>query len=288
MKTERLSWGTIEEQRVRYSKRGEFLDGQFSTEEYTRTLHFHHRRIDRLKERLPTGKSKEYFKNWMQKMSESQRAIDAIFPIIYYLNHRILKKKVNKNLDTRKANEDDLTGVAEDTFLDCVKRFDFSRGYKFTTYLSTAVGRRITRDFIRKARKRRILPVVSENALNNEDYHSGDITYDAALVEYSERMANEDDTGALEILRKIRERNSAHLHPQELEAVRRCIMNGETLKTVGETNTSFRYDEVSRERVRQVENKALKKLREAFANEYEKRFGEEVHFGTKTKRGDKK
>lgn len=152
--------------------------------------------------------------------------------------------------------------VSEGNFalLRCVDKFDCDRGFKFSTYACRAILSAFTRIATKGSRYRQQFPVTFDPLVEPSDY-----------VERKRAEVVDHSVGSL---RTALQSNSADLSDVEQRVLSarfalddQTVTNpsqarGKTLEEVGELLG------VSKERVRQIQNKALEKLRDVLAPDY--------------------
>lgn len=131
--------------------------------------------------------------------------------------------------------------------LRAVDKFDFARGFKFSTYACRAILKAFSRAAMKSSRYRTHFPTEFDPAMEATNYPA-------------ERRAEQQEEAAEE-LRSILGRNLAELSDVEKTVIQHRFPVGshdrpKTLEQVG------RIIGVTKERVRQIQNKALNKIRE--------------------------
>ena len=138
-----------------------------------------------------------------------------------------------------------------------VNKFDCGRGFKFSTYACRAILKSFSRVAIRASRYRGTFPVEYDPSIERSDH--------------LEKKRQDVETNCIDDLKDILAQNMADLTTVEqtvikqrfaLERVGSEIPVPKTLEQVG------RIIGVTKERVRQIQNKALKKIRDALEESY--------------------
>jgi RNA polymerase primary sigma factor len=146
----------------------------------------------------------------------------------------------------------DLVSEGNLALLRCVDKFDFSRGFKFSTYACRAILAAFARASVKASRHRSQFPAVFDPTFEKSDF--------------LERRRESQQKDSVDDLKSILTANAA-----ELTTVERRVLDarfaigeissdlnqprGKTLEQVGDLLG------VSKERVRQIQNQALEKLR---------------------------
>jgi RNA polymerase sigma factor (sigma-70 family) len=157
---------------------------------------------------------------------------------------------------TRMSDVDfgELVSEGNMALLRAVEKFDIARGFKFSTYACRAILKAFSRIAMKNSRYRQAFPTEFDPTMEKSNYQE------------TKRADVEQD--AVEELQRIIGENRAQLSDVEKTVIqaRFAINRGEdapamTLEEVG------RVIGVTKERVRQIQNKALEKLRAAIDNE---------------------
>ncbi len=161
---------------------------------------------------------------------------------------------------TRLSNIDfnELVSEGNMALLRSVEKFDCSRGFKFSTYSCRAILKSFSRVAMRVSRYRGCFPTEFDPAMERSDF-----------IERRRKNVEED---CVDELKEILIRNLADLSDVEKTVITERFALGrpriegrpapKTLEQVGNIIG------VTKERVRQIQNKALKKIRLALENRY--------------------
>ena len=143
-----------------------------------------------------------------------------------------------------------------------VEKFDCSRGFKFSTYACRAILKSFSRVAMRASRYRGQFPCEFDPSMERSDY--------------LDRKRDDLETDCVEELKRILVQNKADLNDVERTVIKERFallmpaahgdamptMTPKTLEQVG------LMIGVTKERVRQIQNKALRKIRVALESEY--------------------
>lgn len=148
----------------------------------------------------------------------------------------------------------ELVSEGDFALLRSVDKFDFGRGFKFSTYGCRAILKSFSRVAERQSRYRGLCPTEYDPSLEKSDYL--DRKRVVIESEYVDELKTILDSNAAELSdverRVIDARFSLDLPPVENEAPK--------LRTLEEVGSILR---VTKERVRQIQNRALGKIRDA-------------------------
>lgn len=146
---------------------------------------------------------------------------------------------------------DELTSDGNIILMKSVDRFDYSRGFRFSTYATRALQRGVYRSY-RNRQRRRLVEVATDPEVL---FQSVDASEDLEKRLHKSEMAD-----------YVRRLMSDCLDPREYQIITRRIGlhsddGGQTLREVGETL------QISKERVRQMQRRALQRLRQILIRE---------------------
>jgi RNA polymerase sigma factor (sigma-70 family) len=185
-----------------------------------------------------------------------RRALDARTTIVRMNLPLVLAMAKRTRLSNIDFNE--LVSEGNMALLRSVEKFDCGRGFKFSTYSCRAILKSFSRVAMRASRYRGQFPMEFDPALERSDY-----------VE-SKRALVEGD--CVDELKEILIRNLAELSDVERTVIReRFAIGRPTLEDAPGPKTLEQVGHiigVTKERVRQIQNKALRKIRGALEDRY--------------------
>jgi RNA polymerase sigma factor (sigma-70 family) len=139
-----------------------------------------------------------------------------------------------------------------------VDKFDCGRGFKFSTYACRAILKSFSRVSMRSSRYRGRFPTEFDPSLEKSDYQ--------------DLQRDEIESGCVDDLKYILKSNSADLNDVEAKVLEARFALGQPEgpepaepKTLEQVGTMIG---VTKERVRQIQNRALSKLREKLSNDF--------------------
>lgn len=165
----------------------------------------------------------------------------------------------------RQYSEDSqYAGEALAAVLRAIRKFDISKGWKFSTYATNAIIRSIYREISKRRKKMEREIIGFDDAIGNVSHQSiGDNSgYDFDAAEKEDQRLS---------LRECLKNNSAQLTAQEDRIIRLRFgydVHGEsTIKpmTLDETG---KFVQLTKERVRQIQNRALTKISSYLGGQY--------------------
>ena len=154
----------------------------------------------------------------------------------------------------------DLVCEGNVALLRCVDKFDVARGFKFSTYACRAILSAFTRIATKNSRHRQQFPVAFDTSIERSDFldrkraEIEEHTITSLRSALDENKAELSDVEQQVIEARFALKNETATNPREIK--------GMTLEEVGDLLG------VSKERVRQIQNKALSKLREVLHVDY--------------------
>ncbi|NBC49895.1 MAG: sigma-70 family RNA polymerase sigma factor [Gammaproteobacteria bacterium] len=215
---------------------------------------------------LTIGEIKETNRKMSIGEAKARRAKKEMVEANLRLVISIAKKYTNRGLQFLDLIQEGNIGLMK-----AVDKFEYRRGYKFSTYATWWIRQAITRSIADQARTIRIPvhmietinklkvlkiakePISMETPIgDDEDSHLGDFIEDAAVI-------SPVDSATSEGLREATQNMLASLTSREAKVLRmRFGIDMNTDHTLEEVGKQF---DVTRERIRQIEAKALRKLR---------------------------
>jgi RNA polymerase sigma factor (sigma-70 family) len=154
----------------------------------------------------------------------------------------------------------DLVSEGNMALLRSVDKFDVARGFKFSTYACRAILKAFSRAGVKFSKYRQMFPTDFDPKLEKSDY--------------LEQKRDQEEEDCVDEIRQIVKSNRADLSDIEQEVIehRFAMRQGQvpqqrsdqpmTLEQVG------KIIGVTKERVRQIQNKALEKIRDTLENDY--------------------
>jgi RNA polymerase sigma factor (sigma-70 family) len=200
------------------------------------------------KKRLPIGKARHLLA-WSHRVLRCRADIVRTnIPLVLAMAKR-----------TRLATVDfsELISEGNMALLRSADKFDCGRGFKFSTYACRAILKSFSRVAMKASRYRVHFPTEFDPSLERSDF--------------AEQRREDDEADCVDEVRSLISGNRADLNPVELTVIRERFAlaapggdepSPKTLEQVGEIIG------VTKERVRQIQNKALSKLRQALEDEY--------------------
>jgi len=157
---------------------------------------------------------------------------------------------------TRMSDVDfgELVSEGNMALLRAVEKFDIARGFKFSTYACRAILKAFSRIAMKNSRYRQAFPTEFDPTMEKSNYQEtrrADIEQDA--VDELQRIIGENRAQLSDVEKTVIQARFAINQGQDASAL--------TLEEVG------RVIGVTKERVRQIQNKALEKLRATIENE---------------------
>jgi len=153
----------------------------------------------------------------------------------------------------------DLVSEGNMALLRAVDKFDVARGFKFSTYACRAILKAFSRAGVKLSKYRQIFPTDFDPKLEKSDFmarrregHEDD------CVDEIRRIINENRASLSDIEQSVIEHRFALGHRREVQPDASPL----TLEQVGQIIG------VTKERVRQIQNKALEKIRQTLENEF--------------------
>lgn len=193
----------------------------------------------------PSGKKLSMIEGWLTR-------IEQLKNVLIEANLRLVMSIANKHKATG-ANVSDLVSEGNISLMNAVEKFDYSRGYRFSTYASWAIAKEFARQIPQEAfRPDR----ATASDLSNIDHDMRNI--DMVHIDTVESVHHSLDQVIRDNLTEREQyiiRNHFGIYGNRITARKK------TLKEIGETLG------LTRERVRQIELVALQQLRHCLSKE---------------------
>jgi len=153
----------------------------------------------------------------------------------------------------------DLVSEGNMALLRAIDKFDVARGFKFSTYACRAILKAFSRAGVKFSKYRQLFPTDFDPKLERSDYME------------TKRQGHEED--CVDEVQQIIQENRADLTEIEHEVIQHRFGLSEKRKREPEAQPMTleqvgRIIGVTKERVRQIQNKALNKIRESLEEEY--------------------
>jgi RNA polymerase sigma factor (sigma-70 family) len=153
----------------------------------------------------------------------------------------------------------DLVSEGNMALLRSVDKFDVSRGFKFSTYACRAILKAFSRAGVKFSKYRQMFPTDFDPKLEKSDY--------------LEQKRDQEEEDSVDEIRQIVRNNRADLSDIEQEVIehRFAIKQSQQQQAEGQPMTLEQVGKiigVTKERVRQIQNKALEKIRFTLENDY--------------------
>jgi RNA polymerase sigma factor (sigma-70 family) len=153
----------------------------------------------------------------------------------------------------------DLVSEGNMALLRSVDKFDVARGFKFSTYACRAILKAFSRAGVKFSKYRQMFPTDFDPKLEKSDY--------------LEQKRDQEEEDCIDEIRQIVKSNRADLSDIEQEVIehRFAIRQGQPQRPSDQPMTLEQVGKiigVTKERVRQIQNKALEKIRDTLENDY--------------------
>ena len=193
----------------------------------------------------PSGKTLALIEAWLNR-------VDMLKNILIEANLRLVMSIANKHKTTG-ANLSDLISEGNISLMNAVEKFDYSRGYRFSTYASWAIAKEFARRIPQEA-SRPDRASTSDMSYIDHDMRNIDMVH-MDTVESAHHSLDQVIRDNLTEREQYIIRNHFGIHGNRITAKKK------TLKEIGETL------DLTRERVRQIELIALQQLRHCLSKE---------------------
>ncbi|MBI2451920.1 sigma-70 family RNA polymerase sigma factor [Candidatus Pacearchaeota archaeon] len=204
----------------------------------------------------PSQERNSPFRKEMTSMTKAYNNMSLLVEGIVKAN-LLLVPFIASSLEFNSLPKEELLETGLLTLFRAAKNFDINKGYKFCTFAGNEIRLTLRTYKGKETRKRLPKPL--------EEYYERDKSIGKAR---EEELAVQ-----CELIRDIIDRNLAHLKEREVEVIKlRFGLNGSTNGKGSTPEHIGEKIEVTGERVRQIQNRALRKIREAFNREYSCRY----------------
>jgi len=186
----------------------------------------------------------------LRKAEEIREEIKAVRDVLINCNQRLVYNNSKKHLANGTENIDDLVSDGNLSLMRAVEKFDYTRGFKFSTYATWAIIKNFARS-------------IPDEKTHKQRYMTGhDEVFDAKAdvrTDEQEVLASADAAKA-RVTRLL-----DHLDPRTREVIRmRTGLDGSREMTLEQIGQHFG---ITKERVRQINVRGMKQLREWAAKE---------------------
>lgn len=180
-----------------------------------------------------------------QKLLDYLRAVDTVRAEIVHFNVRLVYSIVIQQ--TKKSADDtDELGEAHGALLRAIEKFDYTRGFKFSTYATHAIQRNLWRQLQRKSKQKQQFGPLTDMVQSNLTYAGSDpdCATEAQVAYYRQQLS-------LAIIEVLDEREAGII-------TLRYGLGDEEPYTLGMAGERFG---VTKERIRQIQSEAVGKLK---------------------------
>jgi RNA polymerase sigma factor (sigma-70 family) len=186
----------------------------------------------------------------LRKAEDLRGQIKAVRDVLINCNQRLVYNNAKKHLANGTENIDDLVSDGNLSLMRAVEKFDYTRGFKFSTYATWAIIKNFARS-------------IPDEKTHKQRYMTGhDEVFDAKAdvrTDEQEVLASADAAKA-RVTRLL-----DHLDPRTREVIRmRTGLDGSREMTLEQIGQHFG---ITKERVRQINVRGMKQLREWAAKE---------------------
>jgi RNA polymerase primary sigma factor len=186
----------------------------------------------------------------LRKAEELREGIKAVRDVLINCNQRLVYNNSKKHLANGTENIDDLVSDGNLSLMRAVEKFDYSRGFKFSTYATWAIIKNFARS-------------IPDEKTHKQRYMTG---HDEVFEAKADVRTDEQEVLAVADAAKAKvSKLLDHLDPRTREVIRmRTGLDGSREMTLEQIGQHFG---ITKERVRQINVRGMKQLREWAAKE---------------------
>jgi RNA polymerase sigma factor (sigma-70 family) len=222
-----------------------------------KSLNYYENRLSKLAKQI-LNRKKEDRPYWeeIKKLLGNYNNVNSFFDGIATMNQGIVFDMAKLIVERKRVSIDpnDLIGSGYLSLYKAINSFNASRGFRFSTYVSNSLLR---------AFSRHLQEEIKHNHLAMDLYFEPD--------DHIYRSRGEELMLQSNLVNEIMKLNLADLSERELRIVNGRFKTSEKKETLSALGKEF---DLSKERIRQLETKALKKIKLTFDIEYFERYGQ--------------
>ena len=211
-----------------------------------RLMNFQKHRLHKLTQTIDPAKARV---SELRKVEELQEKVKAVRDVLISCNQRLVYNNSKKHLGTGE-NIDDLVSDGNLSLMRAVEKFDYARGFKFSTYATWAIIKNFARS-------------IPDAKTHKQRYMTG---HDDVFEAKADVRTDEQEVLATADAARARVNSLLdHLDPRTREVIRmRTGLAGAREMTLEQIGQHFG---ITKERVRQINVRGMKQLREWAAKE---------------------
>ncbi|MBN9523798.1 sigma-70 family RNA polymerase sigma factor [bacterium] len=212
-----------------------------------RKMNFLKHKLHRLAQSVDPARAKV---GELRKAEELRGEIKAVRDVLINCNQRLVYNNSKKHLAGGAENIDDLVSDGNLSLMRAVEKFDYSRGFKFSTYATWAIIKNFARS-------------IPDEKTHKQRYMTG---HDEVFEAKADVRTDEQEVLAVADAAKAKvSKLLDHLDPRTREVIRmRTGLDGSREMTLEQIGQHFG---ITKERVRQINVRGMKQLREWAAKE---------------------